>query len=130
MRSVAMFTLALGLAACDLEPPQDKHAREQMTGAWTRTETDGERKVTMGMNLAADGSFEFKVETPERPELRSGRWYVTEGYFKLKYDRIDGKPLSTSKIVYFTCRLLNVESASFTCRDDIEKTDYTWTRAS
>ena len=130
MRALAALALLPCLAACDLESPQDKQAREQLTGAWTHAATDGERKVTLYGKLAADGSFEFKLESPERTELRSGRWYVTEGYYKLKYDRIDGKPLSTSKIVYFTCRLLKVEAASFTCRDDIDKVDTTWTRAS
>lgn len=75
------------------------------------------------------GRLSSRRETPERTELRAGRWYVTEGYYKLKYDTIDGKPLSTSKIVYFTCKLVKVEAASFECRDDIEKQNYVWTRA-
>jgi hypothetical protein len=129
MRGVAAVALLLCLVACDLESPQDKQMRERLTGAWMHAATDGERKVPLAVKLAADGSFEFKAELPDRTEVRSGRWYVTEGYYKLKYDRIDGKPLSSSKIVYFTCRLLKVESTSFTCRDDSEKLDYVWARA-
>lgn len=128
MRAVALLAFALAVTACDVESPQDKSARQQMVGAWTRSETDGERNVTLGVKLAADGSFEFKLETPDRTELRSGRWYMTEGYYKLKYDRIDGKPLSTSKIVYFTCKLLKLEANAFRCRDDIEQRTYVWVR--
>jgi hypothetical protein len=130
VRGLILLAAAALAPGCDLESLQDKAYRGQLAGAWSHVESASERTVTFRVDLAADGTFTFKIDSPERTETRAGRWYVTEGQYKLKFEVIDGKPLSSSRIVYSTRRLLQVEAAEFSCSDDINEVVYTWTRVS
>lgn len=110
--------------------PEDARARTRLEGRWSYEFRDaGTRPVVGTLTLAPSGVFSGTEQREgEGEEVSSGEWFVTDGLFKLKTTRSQGRPLGSFQMLFFTCRLVALEPAGFDCLDQRAGISYRFRR--
>ena len=118
MKCIAVLLLVV-IAGCDsLSSQEDVKAKETLVGSWyNETKDASERQIRTVFTLTAAGTFSARERITGEPneEKSSGPWYVTDGLLKLQTNEIDGKKLGTLESLFFTCKLVDLNSREFAC---------------
>lgn len=111
---------AAALAGCDaLESPEDAKAKVALIGSWYMEYKDAsERPVKSVVTLTDDGHFTSRERIGD--EVKEGRsagpWFVTDGLLKFQTVELDGKKLGRNDMLFATCKLAEVTSRDFVCK--------------
>ncbi|WP_431098867.1 hypothetical protein [Polaromonas aquatica] len=120
MKCVAvLLSFSAVIVGCDgLDSKEDAKAKETLVGSWyNETKDPSERQIKTVFTLTSAGTFSARERITGEPneEKSSGPWYVTDGLLKLQTNEIDGKKLGTLESLFFTCKLVDLNSREFAC---------------
>ncbi|SDP94986.1 hypothetical protein SAMN05216303_1182 [Rhodoferax sp. OV413] len=135
MHRTILYIFLLGCLALlhgcdDTKTAKDVEIKRQLEGAWTYEFQDVHGRTVSGLQtLKADGKFLVNESKEHEVERSEGEWFVTDELLKQKTTQLEEKKLGTMQMLFFTCKISELQANSFTCRDDVTKQSFFFKRS-